>query len=303
MKALVADDSATVRQVVGTSLRRWGFDVVLARDGNEAWEEVQRDDPPSIVVLDLVMPGIDGLELCRRIRSRPKAQYIYVIILTAKTSKETLAAGFEAGADDYIRKPFDLDELRYRVQSGKRIIELEREVTRLASRDWLTGLLNRRCFIERLETEISRAEREGTDLSLVIADIDHFKKVNDTWGHQAGDLVLREFASRLTSLCRPYDFAGRYGGEEFTVCLPRTTKDQATAVADRIRNGIEALRVPLAGGPCVSVTASFGIASLADVGRGDVDALIREADEALYRAKAAGRNRVHAAERLQVNDW
>ncbi|MDI6711193.1 MAG: diguanylate cyclase [Bacillota bacterium] len=292
MKALVADDSATVRVVLRTSLSQWGFEVALARDGNEAWDVLQGENPPSIAVLDLVMPGVDGLELCRRIRSRLKGNYIYVIILTARNNKEALVAGFEAGADDYIKKPFDLEELRYRLQSGRRVIELEREVRRLAATDFLTGLLNRRFFMDRLETEINRAARENINLSLVITDIDHFKRVNDTWGHQAGDLVLREFAACLTSLCRPYDFTGRYGGEEFIICLPRTDCDQAAAVAERMRAGIERLSVPLAAGACVSVTSSFGVASLAGPEAQDIDSLINQADKALYRAKAEGRNRV-----------
>jgi len=291
MKALVADDSATVRVVLETSLRRWGFDVVLAQDGHEAWEILQSEDPPSIVVLDLVMPGIDGLELCRRIRSRKKGNYIYIIILTARNNKEALAAGFEAGADDYIRKPFDLEELRYRIQSGRRIVELEREVTRLAATDFLTGLLNRRFFMERLETEISRSARESTNLSVIIADIDYFKRVNDTWGHQAGDLVLREFARCLTTQCRSYDFIGRYGGEEFIVCLPRTNSAQAAAVAERMRAAVERLTVPLPSGDLVSVTCSFGVAALDELADRDIDALINLADKALYRAKAEGRNR------------
>lgn len=298
MRALVADDSATVRRVLENHLRRWGFEVILAKDGNEAWEQLQQDDPPSIAILDFVMPGMDGLEVCRRVRQRPRGSYIYIIVLTARGAKDDILAGFEAGADDYIKKPFDVDELCYRIKSGQRIIELEQQVSHLARTDFLTNLMNRRSFFERLDAEITRCRRNKTSIAVIIADIDYFKKINDTYGHRVGDLILQDFASSLAALCRPYDFIGRYGGEEFIVCLPETNDEQAMDVADRMRAATETRRVHVPSGDTVSITSCFGIAAAhcGDSVKMDLDNLITRADKALYRAKAAGRNRVCIAQ-------
>jgi len=279
-----------------TFLRKWGYDIVITTNGREAWEVLQEPEAPNLVISDWMMPDLDGLELCRRIREIERAEYIYFIILTSKGKKEDVVAGLEAGADDYLIKPFNQDELKYRVRIGERIIELERRILRLASTDSLTGVLNRRAFMERMEQEINRSFRENSPLSLILADIDHFKGVNDRHGHQVGDLVLQKFVSQLTESSRTYDFVGRYGGEEFVICLPGSTDSQARTVAERMRKSVEEMRIMLPDiSKSVRITTSFGVVTLRLELEDSVDSLIGRADDALYKAKREGRNRVCAA--------
>jgi len=279
-----------------TFLRKWGYDIVITTNGREAWEVLQEPEAPNLVISDWMMPDMDGLELCRRIREMERAEYIYFIILTSKGKKEDVITGLEAGADDYLIKPFNQDELKYRVKIGERIIELERRILRLASTDSLTEVLNRRAFMERMEQEINRSFRENLPLSLILADIDHFKSVNDRYGHQVGDLVLQRFVSKLTESSRPYDFVGRYGGEEFVICLPGSTDSQARTVAERMRKSVEDMKIMLPdSSQSVRITTSFGVVTLRLELEDNVDSLIGRADDALYKAKREGRNRVCAA--------
>ena len=296
MKVLIAEDNLVSRLMLETFLRKWGYDIVITTNGREAWEVLQEPEAPNLVISDWMMPDLDGLELCRRIREIERAEYIYFIILTSKGKKEDVVAGLEAGADDYLIKPFNQDELKYRVRIGERIIELERRILRLASTDSLTGVLNRRAFMERMEQEINRSFRENSPLSLILADIDHFKGVNDRHGHQVGDLVLQKFVSQLTESSRTYDFVGRYGGEEFVICLPGSTDSQARTVAERMRKSVEEMRIMLPDiSKSVRITTSFGVVTLRLELEDSVDSLIGRADDALYKAKREGRNRVCAA--------
>ncbi|MCK4787210.1 MAG: diguanylate cyclase, partial [Desulfobacteraceae bacterium] len=225
-----------------------------------------------------------------------RAEYIYFIILTSKGKKEDVITGLEAGADDYLIKPFNQDELKYRVKIGERIIELERRILRLASTDSLTEVLNRRAFMERMEQEINRSFRENSPLSLILADIDHFKSVNDRHGHQVGDLVLQRFVSKLTESSRPYDFVGRYGGEEFVICLPGATDTESRTVAERMLKSVEEMKIMLPeSSQSVRITASFGVVTLRLELEDSVDSLIGRADDAMYMAKREGRNRVCVA--------
>jgi two-component system chemotaxis response regulator CheY len=240
-----------------------------------------------------MMPGLDGTELCRRIRATEKSRYVYFILLTARSGKEDIIQGLEAGADDYLVKPFNPAELKWRVNIGKRILELQSRILEMAMTDALTGVLNRKAFLERAEMEMQRAKRVGTPLSLIMADIDHFKSVNDRNGHQAGDLVLKEFVKVLTRCVRGYDFVGRYGGEEFLVGLPETGLPMAEAVAKRLRSGIEQTSIALPGREeRVHITSSFGLAAFQLDQDDSLEEIIKRADEALYRAKNSGRNRV-----------
>jgi two-component system cell cycle response regulator len=293
MKILIVEDEPVTRRVLEATMVEWGYDVMVALDGVAAWEIIKGPEAPSLVISDWMMPRMDGLALCRKIRNMDAAGYIYFILLTAKGKQEDVLKGLEAGADDFLAKPFNQQELMYRTRIGKRIIQLKQKILELARTDVLTGLLNRRALMERIDQEIQRARRENNPFSLILSDIDYFKKVNDTFGHQAGDLVLKKFAHQLTTLSRPYDFVGRYGGEEFVACLPGAGDSQVEAIAERMRKRVEEMTVMLPGGSVpVRITASFGVASLR-IGSGDtLDSLIKRADDALYKAKDGGRNRV-----------
>jgi len=294
MKIMIVEDDPLSRRILETFLINWGYEVISANDGLVAWEIMQNPDAPGLVVSDWMMPGMDGVELCKKIRGIEKAEYTYFILLTTKTEKKDIIEGLEAGADDFIVKPFDHEELRSRVKIGERIISLEQRIIQLANTDFLTGLLNRRAFMGRLEEEVNRSVRHKMGFSVIIADIDHFKNINDAYGHQFGDLVLQKFAGKLLDASRSYDFVGRYGGEEFIICLPETGPEQSGLIAERMRREIAGLKIILPGNPSetVSVTASFGIASCAMNCIGNIDSIIKTADDALYRAKEEGRNRV-----------
>ncbi|MBZ5593593.1 MAG: diguanylate cyclase [Acidobacteriia bacterium] len=298
MKALIADDNAGFRTVLERMLRKWGYDVMAASDGLAAWAALQAPDPPRLAILDWMMPGLDGVEVCRRVREENREPYIYILLLTAKDTAEELVEGMEAGADDYLRKPVDTHELRARVRAGRRILDLQEEVVRgrealrkLATCDPLTGLWNRNAMLEILARELKRAKRELSPLSLLMADLDHFKQVNDTLGHAAGDAVLQEAARRMTGCVRPYDAVCRYGGEEFLIVLPGCDLADATLRAEEIRSAIAASPFQIAEGN-LNVTCSLGVAASSGSAGFDAFALTREADEALYSAKHNGRNRV-----------
>lgn len=293
MRVLIADDDALSLRILQDSLLTWNYDAVVARNGLEAWDILQLSDAPHLVILDWMMPGMDGVEICRRIRKLNNRNYLYIILLTGRNSRDDIIRGLESGADDYMIKPFHPEELKSRLKIGQRIIELEQRIMRLARTDYLTGLLNRRAFMERLESEYSRARRENKPLSLIIMDIDHFKSVNDSYGHQAGDLILQELAAIITKSCRLYDFIGRYGGEEFIVCLPGTDKVNAVVTAERMRAAVENMKKYIPDRDVVvKITASFGVASFQPGEDTNIDKLINKADDALYRAKGEGRNRV-----------
>ena len=296
MKILIAEDDPVSRRLLEVFLRKWGYDVVVTCDGSEAWDVLQRPDAPNMVISDWMMPNVDGLDLCRKIREIKKSDYTYFIILTAKERKEDVVKGLEAGADDFLIKPFHQEELKYRVQIGERIIELEQRILQLATTDSLTGVLNRRAFMERMEEEIQRSKRENSAFSLILADIDYFKKINDSYGHQAGDLVLKRFSEQLSKVSRPYDFVGRYGGEEFVVCLPGVDDLQARSVAERMHKKVEEMQIKLPNSSqTVKITASFGVASFRLESKESVDSITGRADDAMYRAKRKGRNRVCGA--------
>ena len=298
MRVLVADDSATIRAVLRASLTGWGFDVIEAINGEQAWDQLQAADAPSLALIDWEMPGVEGVELCRRVRAREAegAAYTYVLLLTARRARHDIVAGMEAGADDYVVKPFDQHELRVRLRAGRRIIDLQSELFRLqemfraqSRTDPLTGCLNRRGITERLVKEISFAQRDRRPLGVAVLDMDHFKRVNDTHGHAVGDGVLQELVHRLGASTRASDSFGRIGGEEFLILWPGLSVESSRVAADRVRQIME--RTPFRIDEVVlKATVSLGVTTT--LGDDSEDAIIERADQALYAAKAAGRNRV-----------
>lgn len=301
MRILIAEDDPVSRRLLEAKLARWGYDVVTTHDGDEAWEALQAEGSPRLAVLDWMMPGMDGVEICRRVRKKAEEPYTYIILLTALHRDEDLVTGMEAGADDYITKPFKANELKVRLRAGRRIIELQDELIEArealrekASRDQLTGLLNHAEILSILSGQIDRAKREGGNISILMADLDHFKKVNDTYGHMAGDAVLRQASRRMRSMIRAYDYIGRYGGEEFLVVLPGCNEEQACHFAERLRQSVGDEKMDIPEG-MIPVTISLGVATLCKENPSDADSLVQAADLALYRAKENGRNRVETA--------
>lgn len=298
ISVLAAEDNPVFQSMLRAMLTKWGYQPVMARDGKEAWRELDAEHAPRLAILDWMMPGMDGVEICRRVRNAAREPYIYLILLTARTESQDLVEGMEAGADDYLKKPFEAQELRVRLRAGRRILDLQsqlmlaREELRVqATHDHLTGIRNRGAILESLDSQLSRAARERGPIAVLMCDVDCFKSVNDTHGHQAGDEILRETAQRMKSAVRAYDIVGRYGGEEFLVVLPRCDAEGALRQAERLREAFssEPFR---AMGRLLPVTCSFGVSWREQASLRDAEMLIREADMALYAAKANGRNRV-----------
>ncbi len=311
MKILVAEDDAVSLTILRRAVERLGHECLAARDGQEAWEIFRAESGVDAVISDWMMPGIDGLELCRRIRAaeRDGRGYTYFVFLTALGDREHLLQGLEAGADDYLSKPLDRDELGMRLTSALRVTELHRrlavqndeleELNRLlfeqSREDTLTGLGNRLRLREDLRVLEGRAERYGHSYAVVLCDVDHFKAYNDRYGHLAGDDALRRIAETILSGLRGGDAAYRYGGEEFLVLLPEQGAEAATKIADRLRGAVQDLRIPHEANPPQNVlTISAGVEALSRAE--DADDLLRKADDALYAAKNAGRNRVASAD-------
>jgi two-component system, cell cycle response regulator len=306
MRILIAEDDPVSRRVLQAHLTKWGYEVVVTTDGFEAWNILQKDDPPPLAILDWMMPSMDGTEVIRKLRERRDVSYVYVLLLTAKGQKEDIVAGLEAGADDYLIKPFDAHELRARIRTGKRILDLQNQLVAVqaalreeATHDPLTKAWNRAGILEILQREYARAQRVQGSVGVVMADLDYFKPINDTYGHLAGDEVLRELSRRMISSVRPYDAIGRYGGEEFVIVFPDCSAESAFQRAEQLKQDIT--RKPVeTNSAIITVTASLGVAA-SDQGRcEDFEILLRAADAALYRSKAEGRNRTTLATREEI---
>ncbi len=309
MKVLIAEDDAPSLRMLQSLLTKWGYSVTSARDGNEAWKILCDTQHPSLVILDWMMPGIEGIEIVRRLRMNEGGTPHYVIITTTAGSGNSAVQALDAGADDFVGKPFNHGELQARVAVGRRVTGLHQAlaeklqkleaanetISRLARTDDLTGLHNRRSFNDFFALALSAARRHGHPLSLISIDLDYFKAVNDSFGHTGGDLVLKEFSNLMQEMVRAEDLAVRWGGEEFIILLPQTNCEAAAALAERIRSKFE--QTPGSAAP-LAMTASFGVAELQD-GEHEDD-LIRRADEALYRAKNEGRNRVVIAKKKRT---
>ena len=299
VRILIADDDLTSRLVLAGVLRKWGHEVVATVDGTEAWDAMRRPDAPALAILDWMMPGLSGVEVCSRVRGLCSDQPPYLIILTAKGEKADIIAGLEAGADDYLAKPFDPGELRARVDVGRRIIELQARLLEArdalaheATHDPLTGALNRRAFADVLARAISEERRHHDGLALGICDVDEFKAVNDTHGHQVGDEVLVGIVRLITGSLRGHDVLGRYGGDEFVVLARHARDADAGMLFERLRAAVADHPIPTKAGD-VAITLSFGVSRWTE--DQTEDELLAAADAALYRAKSAGRNRVALA--------
>jgi len=288
-KVLIVDDDAGQRHLMQEMLSRAGYEVRNAEDANAALAAIE-EDCPHYLLTDWLMPGMTGVELCRQVRQLELPHYLYVFIITWKSEQSAVVEGLSAGADDFLVKPIRADELLARMQTGARILALERRLREMARIDPLTGVLSRRAFHEQAERELRRASRHRLPLSCVMIDIDYFKKVNDTHGHPAGDTVLRELGQILQANCRGGDYLGRYGGEEFCALLTETREEGALVWAERARSAVHEGRIKL-GNTALAVSASFGVAELLNDTAG-VSALIDMADQALLVAKQSGRDRV-----------
>jgi two-component system, cell cycle response regulator len=290
VKILVVDDNAELRLIIEALLTQHGWEVVTATNGDEAYAFLQKDDAPPLAIVDWMMPGMSGPELCRKLRESDETGRTYILMLTGRRETDDMVTALDSGADDFIAKPFNVDELQARLRAAQRLIIQREQLRTQANIDELTGILNRAAIRETLSRALEQASRENTAVSVVVCDADRFKQVNDAYGHPVGDAVLRGLAKRLRAVLRPNDAVGRYGGEEFLIVLPGSWLENAMAVAKRLRENVCGEPLQTSAG-LLPMTVSLGVAS----GNGDnltLDNLISEADQALYLAKQRGRNRV-----------
>jgi len=305
MKLLIAEDDKTSRLILRSVCTKWGYEVECVEDGKAAWDLMQADDAPNLMIIDWEMPRMNGVEFCQRMSEKFKQNPPYIILLTSRSETKDIVDGLRAGANDYIAKPFNNEELKVRIAVGRRMIELQNKLnatliklTELASKDVLTGQLNRRAIMESLTKEIRRTERHQRTkrleqvLCIGMCDIDHFKYVNDTYGHLVGDEVLKEVTVRIQQALRVNDLLGRFGGEEFLVITPVEEVANAALVYERICHLVAEQPIEIYD-LSISVTISCGVTSYVPDNDGTkLETLIARADEALYQAKDEGRNRV-----------
>jgi diguanylate cyclase (GGDEF)-like protein len=298
MKVLIADDEPNARALLCSIVTRLGHEAEAVNDGTAAWRALERPDAPQLAILDWIMPGMSGLEICRKVRGRGHSPYIYIILLTAVDKPNGLIEGMEAGADDYVTKPFHAEQLSVRLRAGQRILDLQQELLTTqkaleirATHDGLTGLWNHAAILERLAEELNRAARQMGSLGVILLDVDYFKQINDSYGHSVGDQVLKATARRMTFAVRSYDMVGRYGGDEFLIVAPGCDHQTTVQLAERVCAEVTAAPVMVSNGN-ITVSVSAG----ATVARGGnkipSGRIVEVADRALYGAKEAGRNRV-----------
>lgn len=296
MKVLIADDNRDAVATFAALVRRWEFEPCIAYDGLAALALLRSPQPPNLAILDWVMPGVSGIEICRAIRAEPNRPYTYFILVTGRDKRTEFLEGLAAGADEFLLKPVDPDELHARLITGKRVLDLQAQLLasmerlkQQATHDSLTGIWNRSAILEHLEREMSRSLRQEQHLAVVMSDIDHFKAINDTFGHLTGDQALVQVTQRLRAAMRPYDAIGRFGGEEFLFVLTDCDSAAAHTLAERLRGSITCEPFEVLG-KSIPLTISLGAAAWDR--RAPSSELLRHADDSLYHAKRAGRNRV-----------
>ena len=302
MQILIADDDLTSRTILGSLFKKWGYDLLIVNDAQDAWQVLLQPDAPTLLVLDWMMPGMDGVELIQRVRKQFIEQPPYIILITARAMKGDIITVLEAGANDYIKKPFEPEELFARIRVGQRSLELQQSndeskklLARLALYDGLTGILNRRGILEQLARELSRAKRAGESgersngVSIGFFDLDHFKRINDQYGHQVGDEVLKGVADLVSSRLRSYDFFGRLGGDEFLVIAPDSDREKSKYLFQRLLTSVTETRIKTTAGE-LPITLSMGVVSVElDM---ELEEIMDNADKAMYRAKQKGGNQV-----------
>jgi len=307
VKILIADDDPVSLRILERMLQQSGYEILKAHDGREAAAMLAAPDAPRLAIVDWMMPGLDGPGVCREVRSRKDDRYVYIVLLTAKQASEDIVSGLQAGADDYLTKPCHPAELEARLHTGRRILQLEDKLVEAreemhfkATHDGLTTLWNRAAILALLHSELSRAVRDRSPVSLVLCDIDHFKRVNDAHGHPVGDEVLREVSRRLLDSVRLHDAVGRYGGEEFLIVLGGCDFPNLQVRAEQIRQRIADVPFPASDGAlALPISMSAGAVTIPEWdGSLCLDPFIKQADDALYQAKASGRNCVVFAESL-----
>lgn len=308
LRVLVADDDRVSRTLMMRVVESWGYQTVEADSGDAAWALLNQPDPPRIAIIDWMMPGIDGVEICRRLHARTDTPLIYTVLLTSKADEQALIHALEQGAHDFQAKPANPGELRARLLVGRRLVESDDRLNeslarmeQMAATDELTGAANRRNFIQLAEREIYRVQRSHSPLALLVLDIDHFKTINDTHGHVAGDAALCHLVAVCQLSLRRTDIIARFGGDEFVILLPECDPPTAIHTAERLREAIHSTPVPEKGGPFnMSVTIGVATCPAGNHQLEELDDLLRLADEALYEAKDAGRNRI-ATRQLRAN--
>ena len=296
MKILLADNKIEDRTKLKETLTSWGYEVIERTNGKEALEALTQEDSPKLLVLDAEMPNVSGIEVCQELRFQDHSDYLYTIILSKSTKHSDLIMGLQSGADEFISKPVDLAELQLRIRTGRRIIELQanlleaQEALRIqATQDFLTRINNRAAIMDILNQEMKRTSRTKNPMGVVMCDIDKFKNINDTYGHPAGDAVIREVAARIKDTLREYDAVGRFGGEEFLIVVPEIGAKDLLSMSNRVREIIANKPMSIPDSE-ITVTMSFGGAILTGEASLTNDELVAQADAALYEAKEDGRN-------------
>lgn len=307
IRVLIADDDEIARELLCASLESWGYEPVVCTNGQEAVDGLDSDDPPQIAILDWNMPGLSGPEICQQLRARQPESYTFVMLLTNRDDYTDQLTGLESGADDFVTKPFDPRELKLRLRTGVRILKLQKQLEQArdsyrheAESDELTGLWNRRSLQARLDQEIQETARTGNPFSVIIVDVDCFKQINDSLGHNVGDAALKHVAKCLKLSTRSGDIIGRYGGDEFVLLLPEANITDAKRAAERLRLCVASGELQNNDEP-YSVSVSVGVAEIRNQPGMTSDLAVEMADKALYAAKRAGRNCVTCYDRSLVS--